>query len=80
MFFEQANGGTLFIDEVGDIPLAIQAKLLRAVQFSEITRLGAEKPIKTDVRIVTATNRNLEQMIAEGSFREDLYYRFNVID
>ena len=77
--FEQANGGTLFIDEVGDIPLAIQVKLLRAVQFGEITRLGAEKPIKTDVRIVTATNRNLEQMIAEGSFREDLYYRFNVV-
>lgn len=77
--FEQANGGTLFIDEVGDIPAQIQVKLLRAVQFGEIERLGGSKTIELDVRIITATNRNLEEMIKAGSFREDLYYRFNVV-
>ncbi|MFP4527220.1 MAG: sigma-54-dependent transcriptional regulator [Candidatus Kapaibacterium sp.] len=78
--FEEADGGTLFIDEVGDIPLMIQVKLLRAVQFGEIMRLGSNKVIRPDVRIITATNRNLEKMIREGEFREDLYYRFNVVN
>lgn len=77
--FEQADGGTLFIDEVGDIPLQVQVKLLRAVQFGEFERLGGSKTIKPDVRIITATNRNLEEMISNGNFREDLYYRFNVV-
>jgi two-component system NtrC family response regulator len=77
--FEQANGGTLFIDEVGDIPLAVQVKLLRAVQFGEIQRLGGNKTFTVDVRIITATNRNLEELIKESRFREDLFYRFNVV-
>ncbi|MBE0644695.1 MAG: sigma-54-dependent Fis family transcriptional regulator [Bacteroidetes bacterium] len=77
--FEQANGGTLFIDEVGDIPLLIQVKLLRALQFGQIERVGGSETLQLDVRIVAATNRDLESMIAEGSFREDLYYRLNVV-
>ena len=77
--FEQADGGTLFIDEVGDIPLAIQVKLLRALQFGQIERVGGSETLALDVRIVAATNRGLEAMIADGSFREDLYYRLNVI-
>lgn len=77
--FEQADGGTLFIDEVGDIPMPVQVKLLRAVQFGEIQRLGGKTPMNVDVRIITATNRNLEEMIKDGEFREDLFYRFNVI-
>jgi len=77
--FEMADGGTLFIDEVGDIPPAVQVKLLRAVQFGQIEKLGSSKTIELDVRIITATNRNLEEMIQKNEFREDLYYRFNVI-
>ncbi|MBN1448420.1 MAG: sigma-54-dependent Fis family transcriptional regulator [Bacteroidetes bacterium] len=77
--FEQADGGTLFIDEVGDIPLPIQVKLLRALQFGQIERVGGSETLDLDVRIVAATNRNLEEMMAEGSFREDLYYRLNVV-
>jgi DNA-binding NtrC family response regulator len=77
--FEQADGGTLFIDEVGDIPAQIQVKLLRAIQFGQIERLGGDSTIDLDVRIVSATNRNLEEMIEKGEFREDLYYRFNVV-
>lgn len=77
--FEQADGGTLFIDEVGDIPLAIQVKLLRALQFGHIERVGGSETLQLDVRIVAATNRDLESMIADGSFREDLYYRLNVV-
>jgi len=77
--FEQANGGTLFIDEVGDIPLSVQVKLLRAIQFGQIERLGGNKTIQVDVRILAATNRNLEEMIKNGEFREDLYYRLNVV-
>ena len=77
--FEQAHLGTLFIDEVGDIPLQIQVKLLRAIQFGQIERLGGSQTINLDVRIITATNRNLEDLIGKGDFREDLYYRFNVV-
>ena len=77
--FEQADGGTLFIDEVGDIPLSVQVKLLRAIQFGQIERLGGNRTIQVDVRIVAATNRNLEEMIKNGEFREDLYYRLNVV-
>jgi two-component system, NtrC family, response regulator AtoC len=77
--FEQAHGGTLFIDEVGDIPLPIQVKLLRALQFKQIERLGGSETIELDVRIVAATNRNLDDMVAGGEFREDLFYRLNVV-
>jgi DNA-binding NtrC family response regulator len=77
--FEQANGGTLFIDEVGDIPLQTQVKLLRALQFGAFERVGGDQTIKTDVRVITATNRDLEQMIQKGTFREDLFYRINVV-
>ncbi|MBC8184417.1 sigma-54-dependent Fis family transcriptional regulator [candidate division KSB1 bacterium] len=77
--FEQANGGTLFIDEVGDIPLSMQVKLLRAIQFGQIERLGSNKTIKVDARIIAATHRDLEQMISTNEFREDLYFRLNVV-
>jgi two-component system NtrC family response regulator len=77
--FEQANGGTLFIDEIGDISLQTQVKLLRVLQFGEFERIGGTKTIKVDVRIVTATNRKLEELIETGEFRQDLYYRINVI-
>ena len=77
--FEEADGGTLFIDEIGDVSGAVQVKLLRAIQFGEVQRVGANRPMKLDVRIITATNRNLEEMIRQGVFREDLYYRLNVI-
>jgi formate hydrogenlyase transcriptional activator len=75
---ELADGGSLFLDEVGDIPIEIQPKLLRALQEREFERLGSTRTKKVDVRLVAATNRNLEQMIANGSFRSDLYYRLNV--
>ncbi|MGA1870700.1 MAG: sigma-54-dependent transcriptional regulator [bacterium] len=77
--FEQADKGTLFIDEVGDIPLAVQAKLLRAIQFGHIQRLGGNETINVDVRIVAATNRDIENMVKKGQFRDDLYYRLNVV-
>lgn len=77
--FEQADGGSLFIDEVGDIAPQTQVKLLRALQFGEFQRVGGTETIKTDVRVITATNRNLEEMIRKAIFREDLYYRINVI-
>jgi len=77
--FEEANEGTLFIDEVGDIPLSVQVKLLRAVQFGEIQKIGSNSTVKTDVRIIAATHRNLEEMIKEKTFREDLFYRLNVV-
>jgi transcriptional regulator with PAS, ATPase and Fis domain len=73
--FEAANGGTIFLDEIGEMPLSIQVKLLRALQEKEIVRLGATKPIKVDVRVVAATNRDLKSLIAESQFRQDLYYR-----
>ncbi|MDY0197070.1 MAG: sigma-54 dependent transcriptional regulator [Tenuifilaceae bacterium] len=77
--FEDANGGTLFLDEIGDMSLPIQSKLLRVLQEGTIERLGSSKPVKVDVRIVAATNRNLEKDISTKSFREDLYYRLKVI-
>jgi len=77
--FEQADGGTLFIDEIGDIAAQTQVKLLRALQFGEFERVGGSQTIKTDVRVITATNRNLEEMIRDGAFREDLFYRINVV-
>ncbi|HKC67418.1 MAG TPA: sigma-54 dependent transcriptional regulator [Bacteroidia bacterium] len=73
--FEEANGGTLFLDEIGEMDIAIQAKLLRALQEKEIMRIGSNVPVKTDCRIIVATNRNLKNEIKEGKFREDLYYR-----
>jgi Nif-specific regulatory protein len=76
--FEMANGGTIFLDEIGDVPLSIQVKLLRVFQERQIERIGGTKTINIDVRIITATNRNLEEMIKENTFREDFYYRINV--
>lgn len=77
--FEQASGGTLFLDEIGDMSLSAQAKVLRALQENTITRVGGEKEIKVDVRIIAATNKDLTKEIAEGRFREDLFHRLNVI-
>ena len=76
--FELADGGTLFLDEIGELPLAIQAKLLRALQQGEIQRVGADKPLRVNVRLIAATNRDLEQEVAEGRFRADLFYRLRV--
>jgi two-component system nitrogen regulation response regulator GlnG len=77
--FEQANGGTLFLDEIGDMPMEAQTRLLRALQSGAIRRVGGRDEIKVDVRIIAATNKALEPMIAAGQFREDLYYRLNVV-
>ena len=76
---EQAAGGTVFLDEIGDVPLNVQAKLLRLLQEKQIERLGGREPIQVDVRIIAATNRDLEEAVASGRFREDLYYRLNVV-
>ncbi|WP_028579892.1 sigma-54-dependent transcriptional regulator [Desulfogranum japonicum] len=77
--FEQANGGTIFLDEIGEIPLEIQAKLLRVIEEKSFERVGGNKTIHADVRIIAATNRDLPMQVAEGKFREDLYYRINVL-
>lgn len=78
--FEQANGGSIFLDEIGDMSLSLQAKLLRVLQEKNFERLGGRKTIEVDVRIIAATNKNLEQAISQGNFREDLFYRLNVIN
>ncbi len=77
--FEQAHGGTVFLDEIGDMPFSIQAKILRLLQERSIERLGGREPIPVDVRIIAATNRDLEAALASGKFREDLYYRLKVV-
>ncbi len=77
--FMQAHGGTLFLDEIGEMPLVLQAKLLRALQEGEVQRVGSDTPINVDVRIIAATNRNLQNEVKEKNFREDLYFRLNVI-
>lgn len=77
--FEQANGGTLFLDEIGNIPLHLQAKLLRAIQNRTITRVGDTKAIPVDIRLICATNKDLEKMVRDGAFREDLFYRINTM-
>lgn len=78
-FFEVANGGTIFLDEVGELPLTTQVRLLRVLETGEFLRVGSSKPIKTDVRVVAATNLNMEIAVKKGTFREDLYYRLNTI-
>lgn len=78
--FEEANNGTVFLDEIGEMPLDLQAKLLRVLESGEFLKLGDNKPIKTDVRIIAATNRDLQKEILSGNFREDLYYRINIFN
>jgi len=77
--FEQCDGGTLFLDEIGDMPLQVQSKILRVLQEGELSRVGGNDTIKVDVRILAATNKNLEQEVDNGGFREDLFYRLNVV-
>src|SRR5262249_11395299 len=77
--FEHANGGTLFLDEVGDMPLTLQAKLLRVLENQEVYRIGSNDPIKVNVRLLSATNRDLEAAVTAGTLRPDLYYRLKVV-
>ncbi len=77
--FEQADGGTIFLDEIGDMPLHMQVKLLRAIQEKEVEKIGSIGSKKIDIRIIAATNKNLEKSMHEGNFRQDLYYRLNVV-
>lgn len=77
--FEHANGGTLFLDEIGDMPLSLQAKLLRVLENQEVLRIGSNEPIQVNVRLLSATNRDLEAAVASGAFRQDLYYRLKVV-
>ncbi|MGH7143362.1 MAG: sigma-54 interaction domain-containing protein, partial [Planctomycetota bacterium] len=77
--FEQAHRGTIFLDEIGDVPLSIQGKILRVLQEKTFDRVGSNEPVRVDVRVLAATNRNLEKGIKDGSFREDLYHRLNVV-
>ena len=76
--FEQAEHGTIFLDEIGDMPLAMQAKLLRVLEEGEVERIGCDKPTRVDVRVVVATHRNLEALVKEGKFRQDLFHRIYV--
>jgi transcriptional regulator with PAS, ATPase and Fis domain len=78
--FEQANGGTLFLDEISEMQLEIQSKILRVLQEREVTRIGSSKVIPLDVRVISASNKNLEDMVKKNAFRQDLYYRLNVLD
>ncbi len=78
-WFEHANGGTLFLDEIGDIPTSTQVKLLRVLESGEIVRVGTNEPIKVNVRVISATNRDLNEAIAAGTFRQDLYHRLKVV-
>lgn len=78
-FVQQAQGGTLFLDEIGELPLSIQAKLLRFIEYGECQRLGDSQPLKVNVRIIAATNRDLQHLVSTGEFREDLYYRLRVV-
>src|SRR5213079_2437066 len=77
--FEYANGGTLFLDEIGDMPVPLQAKLLRVLENGEVFRIGSNEPIKVNVRLLSATNRDLEAAVVAGTFRQDLYYRLKVV-
>ena len=79
-YFEQADGGTLFLDEIGDMPLSMQVKLLRAIQERKVVRIGSEAPIPVNIHLICATNKNLKKTVEIGEFREDLYYRINVIE
>lgn len=78
--FQQANGGTLFLDEVADLPLAMQVKLLRAIQEKTVRAIGDTKEVPVDIRILSATHKDLNQLVQDGLFRQDLYYRINVIE
>src|SRR4030095_7110844 len=78
--FARARGGTIFLDEIGDLPTGLQSKLLRAIEGKEILPVGSTQPVTVEVRIITATNRELEQMVELGTFREDLYYRLDVVE